>query len=207
MFDVETSCSYKCNNDYKQVSPTVTTCGQRGRWSRRLGECKKVCPAETISPDVKQTVCTNENFSGSECTYECRDLKIGKIKRTCSETGEWIGQDFLTCKCDQCYGGNECQYVLKWFDIRAQVRKMDDNNSPTEVRYGDRLISCEADRDFIFNYDCTCKDSKVVDRYYCNNYLTRNQACTHALAHLLRNLVAQGIYEEPCDLGQSYSAC
>ncbi|XP_078484069.1 uncharacterized protein LOC100175430 isoform X2 [Ciona intestinalis] len=211
-YRVGSTCSLVCSGGYKPVSSYVSsaTCQASGKWSRPFGECKKYCPHDQVPSDLKMVTCTNQDFVRSACTYDCRNSKpIGRTQRTCLETGVWGGESFASCSCPHCYGGNFCRIKLGWNIAKAELyNRLTGDKQPVEVKYGDKIITCESDCDIIFiNYDCTCKDSSIVRDFTCNDYLTRKQACAHALALLLRSLVAEGVYEAPCDLGESYSAC
>uniref|UniRef100_H2YMF6 Sushi domain-containing protein n=1 Tax=Ciona savignyi TaxID=51511 RepID=H2YMF6_CIOSA len=167
-----------------------------------------VCLAETPPAHVKSRGCTNGYYVGRTCTYSCEaGFEGGFSKRTCTETGGWVGS-FPSCGCARCHGGKNCQYKLTWDIMQRQVDRIRGDKEPVKILYGDHSITCESDFDILFiNSECTCTDSHTETLFTCNNYLNRKVACRHALSHLLRELVSKGVYEKPCDLVSAYPAC
>ena len=72
---VQSTCSFSCPPNHRYVGPVSRTCQQAGdmaRWDNDFGKCESVC---TVVPELSngRYFCTDLNFIGSECTFECND--------------------------------------------------------------------------------------------------------------------------------------
>nr|XP_039254928.1 P-selectin-like [Styela clava] len=87
-------CRFDCSNGYKITGANSAVCqfdksnSTFGRWSKDgHPKCERIkCPSQQLSPEGGTVSCSNKNYFGSICHFEC------------GEEYEMIGEDQITCK-------------------------------------------------------------------------------------------------------------
>nr|XP_039248480.1 sushi, von Willebrand factor type A, EGF and pentraxin domain-containing protein 1-like [Styela clava] len=105
-----TVCAFDCKEGYSLVGKGVTQCAEPtsrdvGTWTNSLPTCQRIkCQPESLSPLNGTVECTDGNFYGSVCTYQCGYgyILIGESTRKCLEDSAWdnLEPECATLTCD-----------------------------------------------------------------------------------------------------------
>ncbi|XP_076810110.1 E-selectin-like [Clavelina lepadiformis] len=86
-------CEYECDQDYRLDGVPDVVCQANGKWSNLKPSCTKVACDVTPSQQLLngESVCSEENFYASVCTYLCYEgyYLVGSRTSTCQEDGFW----------------------------------------------------------------------------------------------------------------------
>ncbi|XP_039261561.2 sushi, von Willebrand factor type A, EGF and pentraxin domain-containing protein 1-like [Styela clava] len=87
-------CRISCDDGFKLLGPSTTTCIRNGKWSAPLPECVvsvTTCPSLEESLENGLVECTVKNQVGSICNFKCVEgYKLdGRNKTMCKSSLEW----------------------------------------------------------------------------------------------------------------------
>lgn len=108
------SCDLTCDAGFTAVGASTVTCNTNsGFWKSEPAVCKKLCPARTVTANLKvyPASCASASEAGVECNFYCDpmfELTSGPTTTTCNTDGTWSDGVIPTCS-----GNAAKEYVVK----------------------------------------------------------------------------------------------